>query len=53
MAGPPNQTLGSNYSRLSQHIADLHFDSLHKQVCEISELLASDVQIAVTDAQAN
>jgi hypothetical protein len=33
---------------LSQHIVNLHFDSLHEQIYEISELLVGDIQIAVT-----
>jgi hypothetical protein len=36
---------------LLQQIADLHFDSRREQVYKISERLAHDMQIAVTDAE--
>jgi hypothetical protein len=36
---------------LSDHLPDLHCQSLHKQVYSTSELLANDLQISVTDAE--
>jgi hypothetical protein len=36
---------------VSQDVAHLHFDSLVEQIDKISELLASDMQITVIDAE--
>jgi hypothetical protein len=36
---------------ISRHIADLHCDSLSEQVYKISEILAEELQISVTDAE--
>jgi hypothetical protein len=36
---------------ISRHIADLHCDSLREQVYKISEILASELQTSVTDAE--
>jgi hypothetical protein len=36
---------------ISCQIADLHCDSLREQVYKISELLANELQISVTDAE--
>jgi hypothetical protein len=36
---------------LSRHVPDLHCESLRERVCKISELLANDPQISVTDAE--
>jgi hypothetical protein len=36
---------------ISRHITDLHCDSLREQVYKISEILANELQISVTDAE--
>jgi hypothetical protein len=38
---------------ISSHIADLHCDSLCEQIYKISEMLANELQISVTDAELN
>jgi hypothetical protein len=36
---------------ISRHIADLHYDSLREQAYKISEILANELQIYVTDTE--
>jgi hypothetical protein len=36
---------------ISRHIADLHCDSLREQVYKITEILANELQISMTDAE--
>jgi hypothetical protein len=50
------QTLPERFSArttglISRHIEDLHCDSLCEKVCKISEFLANELQISVTDAE--
>jgi hypothetical protein len=45
-------TFSARTTRLiSRHIADLYCDSLREQVYKISEILANELQISVTDAE--
>jgi hypothetical protein len=51
MADPTEQILHSSYSIDPTPYHDWHFNSLREQAYKISEILANDLQISVTDAE--